>query len=113
MPEYLLELFVPRDDAAGAATEGESARAAAEEMTRRGTAVQYRRSVFIPADETCFVFFEAESADAVRDAARLAALPCERVSAVFTQPDPAPTERFEHQTTSESDLKEKSDEEDA
>ena len=85
MPEYLLELYVPRDDAAAAASEGESARAAAEELTRRGTAVRYRRAIFIPADETCFVFFEAESADAVRDAAKLAELPCERVSAVFTQ----------------------------
>ena len=85
MPEYLLEFYVPRDDARAATDDGESARAAAEALTRRGTAVRYRRSIFVPADETCFVLFEAESADAVRDAAALAALPCGRVSAVHPQ----------------------------
>ena len=82
MAEYLLEMYVARDDARGVTDGGEHARAAAEELTRRGTAVQFCRSIFIPADETCFVLFEAESADAVREAALLADLPCERVSAV-------------------------------
>jgi len=86
MAEYLLEMYVARDDARGVTDGGEHARAAAEELTRRGTAVQFCRSIFIPAEETCFVLFEAESADAVRDAARLADLPCERVSAVAAFP---------------------------
>jgi hypothetical protein len=86
MAEYLLELYVARGDARGAADGGEQARAAAEELTRRGTAVQFCRSIFIPAEETCFVLFEAESADAVRDAARLADLPSGRVSAVASVP---------------------------
>jgi hypothetical protein len=85
MPEYLLELYVARGDARVAADGGQSARVAAEELTRRGTPVHYCRSIFVPSEETCFVLFEAESADAVRDAARLVALPCERVSAAFTQ----------------------------
>lgn len=85
MPEYLLELYISRTDARVAVERGESARSAAEELTRRGTAVRYRRSIFVPDEETYFVMFEAESADAVRDAARLAALPCERVSAAITQ----------------------------
>lgn len=76
---------MPRDDGRAATVEGDIARAAAEELTRRGTAVRYCRSIFVPADETCFVLFEAESADAVRDAATLAALPCGRVSAVYPQ----------------------------
>jgi hypothetical protein len=91
MPEYLLELYVSRGDAQGAAEGGDSARAAAEEMTRRGTPVQFCRSIFVPAEETCFVLFEAGSAEAVRDAARLAKLPCERISAVMAaggQPQP-------------------------
>ena len=86
MPEYLLEFYLSRDAAHGAADEGESARVAAEELTRLGTAVQYCRSIFVPAEETCFVLFEAESADAVRDAAALAALPCGRISAVYPPP---------------------------
>lgn len=85
MPEYLLEFYLARDDARVAADDGESARAAAEELTRRGTAIRYRRSIFVPAEETCFVLFDAESAEAVRDAATLAALPCGRISAVDPQ----------------------------
>ena len=77
MGEYLLELYVARGDARAATDGGENARAAAEELTRLGTAVQFCRSIFL---------FEAESADAVRDAARLAHLPCERVSAVLAFP---------------------------
>lgn len=81
--EYLLEFYMPRGDARTSSDDGESARSAAEELTRRGTAVRYCRSIFVPAEETCFVLFEAESADAVRDAAALAALPCGRISAVY------------------------------
>jgi hypothetical protein len=84
MPEYLLELYVPRADAHVAANHGQSARAGAEELTGRGRPVRYRWSIFVPAEETCFVLFEAQSADAVRAAARLAALPCERVSTAIT-----------------------------
>jgi hypothetical protein len=86
MPEYLLELYLSRTQQQTAADRGESARAAAEELTRQGTPVSYRRSFFVPAEETLFVLFEAESADAVRDAARLASLPSDRVSLALTQP---------------------------
>ena len=82
MPEYLLEFYVSRSSAHAAADDGDSARAAAEELTRRGTAVHYQRSIFVPAEETCFLLFEAESAEAVRDAALLANLPAERISVV-------------------------------
>ncbi|HEX4034779.1 MAG TPA: nickel-binding protein [Solirubrobacteraceae bacterium] len=85
MPEYLLEFYAPRDDARGAGAESESARRAAEELTRRGTAISYRRSIFVPDEETCFLLFEAESADAVRDAAVLAALPSGRITSVYPQ----------------------------
>ena len=84
MPEYLLELYVPRTGARVAADHGEHARAAAEDLTRQGRPVRYRCSIFVPGEETCFVVFEAPSADAVRAAARLAALPCERVSKAIT-----------------------------
>jgi hypothetical protein len=77
MREYLLELYLSRTDEPAAAASGESARAAAEELTRRGTPVTFRRSFF--------VLFEAESAEAVCDAARLASLPFDRVSLALTQ----------------------------
>lgn len=85
MPEYLLELYLSRSEGRIAADHGESARAAAEELTRQGTPVSYRRSFFVPTEETLFVLFEAGSADAVCDAARLASLPYDRVSVALTQ----------------------------
>jgi len=86
MQEYLLELYLSRADEPAALASGERARAAARELTRRGTPVSFRRSFFVPADETFFVLFEADSADAVRDVARLASLPYDRVSLALTQP---------------------------
>jgi hypothetical protein len=78
--EFLVELYVPRS--AGAAVErgAERARLAAEELSREGTPVRYQRSIFVPEDETCFLLFEAETIEAVREAARRAELPYERVA---------------------------------
>jgi hypothetical protein len=86
MQEYLLELYLSRTDEPAAVANGQSARAAAEELTQRGTRVSVRRSFFVPEEETLFVLFEAESAEAVRNAARLASLPFDRVSLALTQP---------------------------
>lgn len=85
MQEYLLEMYLSRTDEPAAVASGESARAAAQELTRRGTPVGFLRSFFVPEEETFFVLFEAESADAVRDVARLASLPCDRVSLALTR----------------------------
>jgi hypothetical protein len=79
MPEYLVEVYVPRTDPPDAG-DGNVRAAAAE-----ATGVRYRGSIFVPDEETCFVLFEAESADAVRDAAALAQLPFDRVSAAFSE----------------------------
>jgi hypothetical protein len=43
MPEFLLEFYLPHDGAGATADDGESARVAAEELTRRGTSVRFRR----------------------------------------------------------------------
>ncbi|MGA3362253.1 MAG: nickel-binding protein [Solirubrobacteraceae bacterium] len=86
MREYLLELYLSRTDEPAAVASGERARAAAQELTRRGTPVSFLRSFFVPEEETFFVLFEADSADAIRDVARLASLPCERVSLALTRP---------------------------
>jgi Protein of unknown function (DUF4242) len=85
MTEYLLELYLSRTQQHVAEESGESARAAAEELSRHGTSISYRRSFFVPAEETLFVLFEAESADAVRDAARLASLSSDRISIAISQ----------------------------
>jgi hypothetical protein len=80
--EYLVELYVSRADACAIERDAERVRQAAEEQTRRGIPVRFLRSIFVPDDETCFLLIEASSAEAVRDAAELAALPYERVTAV-------------------------------
>jgi hypothetical protein len=85
MPEFLLELYVSRTDAAAVERGAQRAHAAAEEMSREGTRVAYVRSIFAPEDETCFYLYEAASRDAVREAARRAALPAERVTEVVSK----------------------------
>jgi len=49
-------------------------------MQREGIPVRFVRSVFVPEDETCFYLYEAASVDAVREAARRAALSVEGVA---------------------------------
>jgi Nickel responsive protein SCO4226-like len=76
MSSYLLEAYTP----ASALLEEVEARVrtAAAELSASGTPV---RSIFVPEDETCFLLYEADSADIVREAARRAALPFERITA--------------------------------
>lgn len=80
MAEFLVELYVSRTDEAAVERDAERARLAAEELTREGTPVRYLRSIFVPEDETCFLLFEAGSAEAVREAAQRAALQFERIA---------------------------------
>jgi hypothetical protein len=79
MTEFLLELYVAKTNCAGIAVQANRLRRAAAELTAEGRPVQIVRSIFVPDDETCFVLVEAATAESVRDAARRAALPFERV----------------------------------
>ena len=85
MAEFVVELYVSRTDVAGVERGAQRARLAAEQLTRAGTPVRYLRSMFVPQDETCLVLFEAASADAVRTAARRAALVFDRVVEVVAE----------------------------
>jgi uncharacterized protein DUF4242 len=69
MVEFALELYVSRTDTTAVRRTVELARTAAE-----GTTVRYLRSIFMPEDETCFLFFEAPSAAAVGEVAGRAGL---------------------------------------
>jgi hypothetical protein len=80
MAEYLVELYVSREDAALVEHSVEQAQSAAAQLTEEGTPVRYVQAIFVPEDETCFLLYEAESAEAVREAARRAGLPSERVT---------------------------------
>jgi hypothetical protein len=85
MAEFLLEIYVPRTDGGALAREAQRARRAAAAATRSGARVRYVRSFFVPEDETCFVVFEAASADDVRAAALLAGLRFEHVAELFNE----------------------------
>ncbi len=77
MAEFLVEMYLSRRD--GVDTVVARTRLAADELTSEGTPVRFLHSIFVPADETCFLY-AAASADAVHAVARRASLPFERVS---------------------------------
>ncbi len=90
MTEFLVELYRSQTEVQAAFADGEHARIAADSLTRSGTTVRLVRSIFVPDDETCFLLYEAESADAVRAAMALAGLPCDEIHETAGQlrPDP-------------------------
>jgi hypothetical protein len=72
MASYLVESY-----AAGSAVEDQCERA--QLAAELGTGVRYVRTTHLPGDETLLHVFEADSPEAVREAARVAALPYERI----------------------------------
>ena len=85
MPEYLVETYISRADGGAVKQGAESARRAAEDLTREGTRIRYVQSIFVPEEETCFFLYEAASLEAVREAATRAALPFEHVTEAVTE----------------------------
>jgi hypothetical protein len=76
---YLVETYVPRIQADGAREAGRRARSAARELAREGAVLRYVRTTFLPADETCFHVFVADSEEAVAEACRRAGLGSPRI----------------------------------
>ena len=81
MAEFLIELYVSGAADDGADRETRRARCAAAALTAEGRPVRLLRSIFVPEDETCFLLVEADTAEAVQEAATRAAVPFERVLA--------------------------------
>ena len=81
MAEYLVELYVAQGDQNVAQRHAESAEQAGAELTREGRPVRCLRSIFVPEDETCFLLFDAPSADLVAEAVHRAGLRHEHISA--------------------------------
>jgi muconolactone delta-isomerase len=76
---YFVELTPPKrgfDDIQALAAR---ARAASERLSRHGTRVRLLRSVFVPDSGTCFLLYEADSAEAVSQAAAEAEVDASRV----------------------------------
>ena len=82
MTEFLAEHYAPRTTAAAIGHVVDPVRHAAGELTAEGAPVRLLQSIFVPADETCLLLFEAGSIDAVRETARRAGLSFEHVAEV-------------------------------
>jgi hypothetical protein len=63
---FIAERYVPSADLELVQVDAARASAASDQATEDGAAVRYLGSTLIPGDETCFVLFEAPSADDVR-----------------------------------------------
>jgi ubiquinone/menaquinone biosynthesis C-methylase UbiE len=81
MPEFLVELYVAHDDRRTAQEHAQRAERAIADLTSDGQRLGCVRSIVVPQDETCFLLFEAPSADVVAEAFRRAGLQPEHISA--------------------------------
>ena len=79
MASYLIETYLPRLHAAEFSEASARAHQAAKRLSRQGRPIRHLRSIFLPEDETCLHFFEAPDSESVREAARWAALACDRI----------------------------------
>ncbi len=86
MGQYLVELYLSRIGAGDLTAIVARARAAAAELSSEGAPVQCLRSIFVPADETWLLLYDAPDAVAVGRAVARADLRCERVLEAETQP---------------------------
>jgi hypothetical protein len=80
MSEFVVETYVPPQITVILAARVEELALAAEEVSEAGAEVILLSAVFLPADETCFYFYQAASADTVRAAAARGGLDLERIT---------------------------------
>jgi hypothetical protein len=85
MPNYLVEVYLPRSRADDARASGHRARTAAEQLASEGLPIRYVRTMYLPEDETCFHLFEAPTPATVEEASRRAALGPTRIVPVQEQ----------------------------
>ena len=55
-------------------------RTVAAQLAREGTAVRYLRSIYVPADETCFRIVECASLEVIEELGRRAGLTFDRIT---------------------------------
>ena len=89
LPNYLIEVYLPRSRADDACVDGSRVRAAADELSREGVPVQYVRTMFVPDDETCFHLIDAPTLTAAEEVSRRAALGHARIATAVESSRPA------------------------
>jgi hypothetical protein len=78
-PLFLAERYVSVANPELARLDAARASAACKAPTESGETVRYLGATLIPSDETCFVLFEAPSAEEVRRLLERASLPYDRI----------------------------------
>jgi hypothetical protein len=77
---FLVEYYEPDSQPSAAERIAERARAAVGELVREGANLQFLRATHVPAEETCFLLYEAPSAELVAQATQRAAIRGARLS---------------------------------
>jgi hypothetical protein len=89
MAVYLAEAYLARQGGCELGALVERLRQAAEALSLEGIFVRHLESVFLAADESCFHFFEAPTAEAIDATGARAAIAFDRVSEASYPPPPA------------------------
>ena len=76
---FLAERYVSAANPESAHVDAARASAASDEPAEGAATVRYLGSTLVPSDETCFVFFEAPSAEEVRNLLERASLSYDRI----------------------------------
>ena len=71
---FLVEYYEPDSHPSATARIAERARAAVGELVRQGADLRFLRATLVPAEETCFLLYEAPSAELVAQATQRAAI---------------------------------------
>ena len=77
--EFLAEVYLSRSTAGAVQPRPDDISRAADQLSREGVQVELVRTVFAPEEETCFYLFQAQSSDAVVEAARRCGLQFDRL----------------------------------
>ena len=72
MTEFLIELYLSPINPDAVEHLARCAHAAAEEQSAKGVSVRYVRSISVPDEQTCSVFYDAPSREDASETARLA-----------------------------------------
>jgi hypothetical protein len=88
MSEFLVEAYLPRGAGQLGVPSAEQLFQTAEELAAKGTSVRLVRSIFVPEEETCFHLYQADSIQAVAQAAALAGLSFERITEAVSEGAP-------------------------
>jgi hypothetical protein len=83
---YLAELYIPATTAL--AEVAGNARAGAEQAAGAGARICFLLAIFVPQDESCFVLYQASTAEEVSMAGTLAGLAFDRIVPAICDPAP-------------------------